>query len=104
MQLDKTKALEKARIYAQLVGENLHPEKIVLYGSFARGNWTENSDIDIAVIVNKIEDDFLTLSKQLNKFTRNIDSRIEPVLIQNGNDRSGFLTTILETGITLYGS
>ena len=60
--------------------------------------------ISTAVIVNKIEDDFLTLSKQLNKFTRNIDSRIEPVLIQNGNDRSVFLTTILETGITLYGS
>ena len=102
MRLDKTTALEHAKKYAQLVGEQLHPMKIVLFGSYANGNYTINSDIDIAVIVNKIEDDFLLLSKQLNKFTRNIDSRIEPVLIQNDEDRSGFLSTILETGITLY--
>lgn len=102
MLLDKTTALEHAKMYAQLVGEQLHPLKIVLFGSYANGNHTINSDIDIAVIVNEIDGDFLSVSKQLNKFTRNIDSRIEPVLIQNGDDRSGFVTTILETGITLY--
>jgi len=102
MLLDKTTALEHAKIYAQLVGEQLHPLKIVLFGSYANGNQTQNSDIDIAVIVNKIEGDFLLISKQLNRFTRNIDSRIEPVLIQIDEDRSGFLTTILESGITLY--
>lgn len=102
MLLDKTTALEHAKMYAQLVGKQLQPFKIVLFGSYATGNQTKNSDIDIAVIVNKIDGDFLLLSKQLNKFTRNIDTRIEPILIQNGEDRSGFLTTILETGITLY--
>lgn len=102
MLLDKTTALNHAKMYAQLVGEQLHPMKIVLYGSYAKGNWTENSDIDIAVIVTEIDGDFLSISKQLNRFTRNIDSRIEPILIQNGEDRSGFLSTILETGITLY--
>ena len=102
MLLDKTTALEHAKMYANLVGEQLHPMKIVLYGSYAKGNWTKNSDIDIAVIVKEIDGDFLLISKQLNRFTRNIDSRIEPILIQNGEDRSGFLSTILETGITLY--
>ncbi len=102
MLLDKTTALEHAKMYAQLVGEHLHPLKIVLFGSYANGNQTQYSDIDIAVIVTEIKGDFLSISKQLNRFTRNIDSRIEPVLIQNGEDRSGFLTTILETGITLY--
>lgn len=102
MSLDKTTALRHAKMYAQLVGEHLRPLKIVLFGSFATGDHTKNSDIDIAVIVNKIDGDFLLISKQLNRFTRNIDSRIEPVLIQNDEDRSGFLTTILETGIILY--
>ena len=102
MLLDKTTALEHAKMYAQLVGEHLQPLKIVLFGSYANGNQTQYSDIDIAVIVTEIKGDFLSISKQLNRFTRNIDSRIEPVLIQNGEDRSGFLTTILETGITLY--
>lgn len=102
MSMDQETALEHAKVYAKLVGEQINPTKIVLYGSFAKGNWNENSDIDIAVIVNKIDDDFLELSKRLNKLTRNIDNRIEPVLIQFDEDRSGFLSTILETGITLY--
>ncbi len=100
--MDKTTALKHAKMYAQLVSEHLHPLKIVLFGSFATGNHTKNSDIDIAVIVTKIDGDFLLISKQLNRFIRNIDSRIVPVLIQNDEDRSGFLATILESGITLY--
>jgi len=102
MSLDQETALEHAKVYAKLVGEQINPTKIVLYGSFAKGNWNENSDIDIAVIVNKIDDDFLELSKRLNKLTRNIDNRIEPVLLQIDEDRSGFLSSILKTGITLY--
>lgn len=102
MSIDQTTALECAKVYAQLVGKQINPTKIVLYGSFAKGNWNENSDIDIAVIVNKIDDNFLELYKKLNKLTRNIDNRIEPVLLQADDDRSGFLSTILETGITLY--
>ena len=102
MLLDKTTALEHANTYAQLVGKQFMPCKIILFGSFAKGNWNENSDIDIAVIVNKISDDFLECYKKLNRLTRNIDNRIEPVLLQSGNDKSGFLTSILNTGILLY--
>ena len=74
MSMDQETALEHAKVYAKLVGEQINPTKIVLYGSFAKGNWNENSDIDIAIIVNKIDDDFLELSKRLNKLTRNIDN------------------------------
>lgn len=102
MSLDKRSAIENARIYAQLVGEQLNPYKIVLFGSFAKGTSNDNSDIDIAVIVKTIEGDFLEISKRLNKLTRDIDNRIEPVLLQLENDQSGFLSTILKTGITLY--
>jgi predicted nucleotidyltransferase len=31
--------------------ENLHPERIIIFGSYARGVATEDSDIDIAVII-----------------------------------------------------
>lgn len=102
MYLDKTTALEHANKYAQLVGTQFSSCKIVLFGSYAKGNWNENSDIDIAVIVNEMNGDFLELSKKLNKLTRNIDNRIEPVLLLHDNDKSGFMTSILNTGITLY--
>jgi len=74
----------------------------MLFGSYAKGGWTEYSDIDIAVIVDKINDDFLDISKKLNRLTRSIDNRIEPVLLQQGDDRSGFLSSILDSGITLF--
>ena len=78
------------------------PNKIILYGSFAKGNWNENSDIDVAIIVDKIEDDYLVLMKKLNKLTRDIDYRIEPVLLEPKDDISGFLTSVLHTGLLIY--
>lgn len=102
MQLDKATALNNARRYALLVGQQFSPIKVILFGSYANGNWSENSDIDIAVIVDKVQDDFLEMSKMLNKLTRNIDSRIEPLLIEKDDDRSGFLSSIMLNGITLF--
>jgi predicted nucleotidyltransferase len=36
--------------------EAAHPEKIVLFGSLARGDGTEDSDLDLLVIVPSAED------------------------------------------------
>ena len=102
MQLDKKQVIDIAQKYAKLINQNLETEKIILFGSYAKGNWHKDSDIDIAVIVDSITDDFLSISKMLNKLTRNIDYRIEPVLLEKDDDRSGLLSTILLYGLTLY--
>jgi len=88
--MDKDTVLEKLMKYCELVFTTITPNKIVLFGSYAKWNWTENSDIDVAIIVDKISDDFLQLSTQLCKLTRTIDYRIEPLLIEQINDPSGF--------------
>jgi len=36
-----------------LVLQNIKPKEIILYGSYAKGTASEDSDIDIAVIVSK---------------------------------------------------
>jgi len=100
--MDKSQVLEKAIAYANLVGAKIKPQKIVLYGSYANGNWGKESDIDIAVIVNSIEDDFLETGAMLYKLRRNIDDRIEPVLLEEKHDKSGFLDEILKYGQILY--
>lgn len=102
MQLDKKQVIDNAKKYVDLINKHLDTEKIVLFGSYAKGNWHKDSDIDIAVIVDNITDDFLSVSTMLNKLTRNIDYRIEPVLLEKDDDRSGFLSTILLYGLTLY--
>ncbi|KXG75450.1 nucleotidyltransferase domain-containing protein [Thermotalea metallivorans] len=100
--MDKSQALEKAIEYAALVSEKIKPQKIILYGSYVKGNWKEESDIDIAVIVNAIEGDFLDMEAMLYKLRRNIDDRIEPILLEENNDESGFLNEILEHGQIIY--
>ena len=94
----------KLRKYITLVRKGFSPKKIILFGSYARGDFTENSDIDIAVIVDEIKGDLLDLEFQLFKLRRNIDDRIEPVLLEENNDRSGFLESILEYGKVIYKS
>jgi predicted nucleotidyltransferase len=96
--MDKAAALKIAREYAALVSNKYPVNRVMLYGSFARGNYHENSDIDIAVVVDKIEDDFLQEFTELFKLRRGISNRIEPVLIAVTKDRSGFLQSIMEYG------
>jgi predicted nucleotidyltransferase len=101
MSMDQTTALMHAKRYAGLVCEELSPCKVVLFGSLVNGNFNENSDIDIAVVKEILNENYWELSKKLNRLTRNIDTRIEPVLLQANDDRSGFLTTVLATGLLL---
>ncbi len=102
--MDKKEIEKKLKKYISLVREEYSPKKIILYGSYARGNYTEYSDIDVAVIVEEIKGDFLELITRLYKLRRNIDTKIEPVLLEENNDRSGFLESILKYGKVIYKS
>jgi predicted nucleotidyltransferase len=37
--------------YAQQIAQHFHPEKIILFGSYAYGNPTEDSDVDLLVVM-----------------------------------------------------
>jgi len=41
---------EKIKEVAKQIGERCHPEKVLLVGSYAYGNPTEDSDVDFLVI------------------------------------------------------
>ncbi|MCP5106830.1 MAG: nucleotidyltransferase domain-containing protein [bacterium] len=72
---------------------------VILFGSYCTGKAREYSDIDVAVVVDKIGGDCLESEAQLYKLRRGIDSRIEPVLIERGErDPAGFFEEILNTG------
>lgn len=100
--MDKRAALEIARMYATLVQENFNVDRILLYGSYAKGTPNQNSDIDIAVIVDGIEGDYLAEQAKLFRLRRAIDLRIEPVLLLSNRDDSGFLAEVMATGETVY--
>jgi predicted nucleotidyltransferase len=96
--MDKIKVLKNVEKYAFLVKDYLSPKQIILYGSYAKGTASENSDIDIAVVLENLKGDYLDISKNLYKLRRNIDDRIEPVLIIESCDKSGFLKEVQSTG------
>lgn len=100
--MDKDKIIEIATRYAVIVQKRFSPISIILFGSYSKGTATENSDIDIAVIVEKIENDYLNETAALYKLTREIDDRIEPILLEKGEDKSGFMNEIQKTGIVLF--
>ena len=100
--MDKTEALKNITLFIQAVVNEYNPSQIILFGSFARGTQTENSDIDIAVVMDKIEGSFLDKEAGLYKIRRNINANIEPILLESSSDNSGFLKQILSYGEILY--
>lgn len=90
-----------AKAYAEKVRGFMNPKAVILYGSHAKGTATKDSDIDIAVIVDTIETDYLSTVTKLWSLTRTINDEIEPVLILDGSDDSGFLQTVQTTGIAV---
>ena len=99
--MDKREVIDKVSAYKILLSKHFDIDKIVLFGSYAKNNQTEDSDIDVAVIVNSIEGDFFTYAPLLWKLRREIDDRIEPILLENSHDESGFLKEILRSGLVI---
>ena len=60
--MPKTHQKEIKKITKQIV-ENYHPEKIILFGSYAWGKPDENSDVDLLVIKETEEDPWKRLKK-----------------------------------------
>ena len=75
--MDKTDALIIAQRYAKAVNENFNSIRIILFGSYAKGNYNDDSDIDIAVVF-KDYGNLIDMQLELMRLRRKIDSRIEP--------------------------
>ena len=99
--MDQREVLSIAKEYADAVRQIMDTDAIFLYGSHARGTATKDSDIDIAVVVDRIPADYLGTVTALWRLTRSVNQEIEPVLLSAADDRSGFLTTVQKAGIAV---
>lgn len=98
--MDET-IIEKVKRYAAKVRQHMKVRAIVLYGSYARGTQQQYSDIDVAVVVDSVKGDYITTSASLFRLVRDVDARIEPILLTK-NDKSGFLEHVLRYGKVIY--
>ncbi|MBM6719574.1 nucleotidyltransferase domain-containing protein [Bacteroides gallinaceum] len=94
------KAIEIAKEYKDLVAEHLPLKALYLYGSYSKGNYTEDSDIDIAVVVERMGDDYFEDAPLLWKLKRKISNLIEPVLLTEDTNNPLY-ADILKTGILI---
>ncbi|NIJ51257.1 nucleotidyltransferase domain-containing protein [Dyadobacter arcticus] len=75
--MDQNQALTVAQQYVDLLKQTFSVKKAFLFGSFAKGNFHEDSDIDIAIIVENV-DDILEAQITMMKLRRRVDIMIEP--------------------------
>lgn len=97
--LTSEQALDLVRRYKQAIAPQFGSDvKVYMYGSYSKGTAGPDSDIDVAVVVPKVEGDWLELSISLNLAVDGISLLIEPVLIEECNP-SPLYEDIMRTGI-----
>lgn len=96
--MDKDEVIEKLKKYKKLLSKHMTFDEMILFGSYARGTQRDDSDVDVAVVVSMLTGDYFSTRPLLWKIRREVDDRIEPVLIDKSHDESGFLSEIMRTG------
>ena len=100
--MDKAAAIESVKRYTDRVLRDFNITKVILFGSHAKGTPREDSDIDVAVVFESIDGDYLDVITRLTRIRRDVEHRIEPVALEEQNDPSGFLKEITQSGIIVY--
>lgn len=98
--MDKAKAIQIAKSYKAAVESRLPLKALYLYGSYSKGNATEDSDIDIAVVVDCLCDNYFEDTPLLWKLRRKVSNLIEPILLTEDLNNPLYVD-ILKTGIRI---
>lgn len=64
--------------YGDLVKTEMDVKQVYLYGSYVRGSYSADSDIDVAVVGDDFSGDPVEDTLKLMRIRRQIDYRIEP--------------------------
>lgn len=100
-EMNRGEAIDKVRAYRLLLKEHFQLENVYLYGSYANGTNRDDSTIDVAVVVSRIKGDYFSVSPLLWKLRKQIDPRIEPILIERDFDDADFLKEVQKQGIEI---
>ena len=76
----KELSLEKLEDVTSRIIDAVHPEKIVLFGSHVWGRPTEDSDIDLMVIVNRSGQPGYRLAREIYRSLRGLKVPVEVVV------------------------
>ncbi|MCX6090841.1 MAG: nucleotidyltransferase domain-containing protein [Candidatus Atribacteria bacterium] len=97
---DRERVEEILKEYGKLVKKKINIRHLYLYGSYAKGTYSPDSDIDVAVVGDDFSGDPIEDTLMLMKIRRKIDNRIEPHPFKTGdfNLSNPFAREIINTG------
>lgn len=98
--MDKKQAIELAKRYKELISRHFKIKSLYLYGSYSKGNYKQESDIDIAVIVDDMDSDYFEVTPLLWKLRRQVSNLIEPVML-TAEPSNPLYSDIVSTGILI---
>lgn len=101
--MDKRADLKVVKKFITFLKENkFNIQKAYIFGSYAKGSFHEDSDIDLAIIMSNLPDTF-DMQVELMKLRRKFDTRIEPHPFDETdfNTSNPFANEILRTGIQI---
>jgi predicted nucleotidyltransferase len=82
--MDKGQAIKVIKEFVNaLKREGITIDRVILYGSYAKGNALPDSDIDVAVVSKNFGKDRVEEGMNLFRIAGKIDPRIEPVPISS---------------------
>ena len=95
---------------AERISKGYHPKKVILFGSYACGEPTEDSDIDLLIVKNtekKPLDRWIEVKKLLRDISQTVPVSplvyTEKEIEQRLAMKDFFIAEIFETGEVLYG-
>ncbi len=99
-------AMNRIKEFGQRIGREFGAEKVVLFGSYARGTVTEDSDVDLLVVCpfqgKSVEQSVAIRMKLRPHFPVDIIVRTPAKVRQRLEMGDGFMREILEEGKVLY--
>jgi predicted nucleotidyltransferase len=101
-----TASVEEIREIARCIVDRFHPQKIVLFGSYAVGAATEDSDVDLLVVMETAEAPLHTAAQIAGAIDHRFPLDIvvfRPSKLKESLERKGsFATTVMTEGTVLY--
>ena len=100
----KNEVVEILKLYVNLLrAEGVLVDKAFLYGSYLNDSATSDSDIDLMIVMDNENDDYL--AGKIWKLTRNVNTKIEPFLVGKSrfysNDNSPLVDLVKRTGLEI---
>ena len=100
---------EEISLLTKIMVDTIHPEQIYLFGSFARGDQTDESDYDFYIVMNDEADKLLEVTRSVRRAIRTHKTRPVDLIVSRYTkfkEKTSLPTlerTIIDEGVLLYG-